>query len=110
MMLIIYLYDKTKRTKKGILIACLIPVLISIAVLSWENIFSIFPIIASVIMILAFLLNSEKAIRVIGLISNILWTVYGVIYMSFSAICEVFSVIGTIIAIVKENKNKNENK
>ena len=104
MMLIIYLYDKTKRNKKGILIAILIPVLVVITVLSWENIYSIFPIIASVIMLIAFLLNDEKTIRILGLISNLLWTVYGVIYMSYSAICEVFSVIGTWIAIVKRNK------
>ena len=105
MMLIIYFYDKQQKKNKKILIIILVIVLIAIALLSWQNIYSIFPIMASSIMILAFLLNDENKIRMLGFISNIFWTIYGIIYFSYVTIVfEILSVIGTFIAIKKNKK------
>ena len=105
-MLIIYLYEKRGRKNKKLLISALLIVLIIISIISWENIYSMFPITASIIMLFAFLLDNEKNIRIIGVISNILWTIYGIIYRSYSAmIFEVFSVIGTLIAVYKNRDN-----
>lgn len=108
MMIIIYFYDKSKRKNKKLLIAILIPVLIAISLLSWENIYSVFPIFSSTIMLVAFLLKNEKTIRIFGVISNLSWTVYGIIHMSYSSIIfEIFAVAGTAISLIKEKKSKN---
>ena len=102
MMIIIYLYEKSGRQRKKILIAILIPVLILIAFFSWENIYSIFPIFSSVIMLVAFLLKSENSIRLIGIISNFSWTIYGLMHSSYiTIIFEVITLIATCISLYK---------
>ena len=49
--LIIYIFEKKKSNRNKLLIVITIPILITISVLTYQNIYSIFPIIASVISI-----------------------------------------------------------
>ena len=73
--------------------------------LSYENIFSIFPVFACLITFISFLNKDENIIRFIGIISAVCWLVYAFIYMSYSAIIfEIIIIISTIIAYIK-NKN-----
>ena len=96
MMIIIYLYEKTGRNKKGILIILMIPVFILIAYFAWENIYSIFPIFSSIVMLIAFLLKDENNIRIMGVISNFSWTIYGIMHGSYiTIIYEVITLVAT---------------
>ncbi|MBO4815443.1 MAG: YgjV family protein [Clostridia bacterium] len=106
--MLIYLFDKYKVKSKKILTVCLIPLLIIISLATYENVFSIFPIFASVISIIAFLTNNENEIRRIGIVSAICWFIYAVIYKSYIAIAfEILLIISTIIAFIKNSKNRN---
>lgn len=109
MMIIIYLCEKSGIEKKAVLIAILIPVLILIAAFSWENIYSIFPIFSSIIMLIAFLLKDENNIRLTGIISNFSWTIYGIFHMSYSTIIfEAITLVATCVSLCTV-KFKKEN-
>ena len=108
-LIIIYFLSDDEK-KKRILVLILIPLLIVMAFLSYENIFSIFPVTACIVTFYSFLSKNEDVIRFIGIISASCWLVYAVIHMSYTAIVfEVVTVIATIIAYVK-NKRKPERK
>ncbi len=107
--IIIYLFDKFKVKNKTILTILLIPFLINISLITYENIFSIFPIIASCVVIISFLSNNENFIRGIGLIAAVCWLIYAVVYKSYVAIVfEVITLIATIVAFVKYIRIKKE--
>ena len=105
MMLIIYFFEKKNYKNKSILFLILIPVLVLITVLTYDNIYSILPIIASLIVLIGFLLKDENKIRLIGMISDISWLIYGIIYLSYPAIVfETITIISIIIAIINNKK------
>ena len=86
----------------------MIPLLIIISLISWDGISSILPIIASIIVLIGFLLNNENDIRLIGIISSICWLIYGLIYISYSAIIfNAVTIITTTIALIKNKKIDN---
>lgn len=100
--IIIYIFEKYNIKNKNILTICTIPFLIIIALITFENIFSIFPIIASVAVIISFLTNNENTIRKIGIVSAVCWLIYAIVYKSYVAIpFEVFILFATIIAFAK---------
>lgn len=104
-LILIYLFsDNTK--KKKVLVALLIPILIVMSYFSYENIFSVFPVIACLITFISFLDKDENKIRFVGIISAVCWLIYAVIHGSFIAILfEVITIVSTIIAYLKNKKN-----
>ena len=102
--LIIYLFDMYKKNKK-VLIAILFPILIVISVITFENIYSVFPMIASIVVIISFLTDNEDLIRRIGIIAAICWLIYAIVYKSYVAIAfEVITLIVVVIAYFKRRK------
>ena len=114
-LLTIYLFEKYKWKNKNLVAMFLIAALVGINIITYQNIFSIFPMIASVIAIVSFLMNNENYIRGIGIIATSCWLVYAIAYKSYvSIIFEVATLIGVFIAFVKNLKgdvkeNKKEN-
>ena len=105
-LILIYFFSKDEKKKK-ILVFTLIPLLIGMSILSYENIFSLFPVFACLITFISFLSNDENKIRFVGIISAVCWLVYAVIYRSYSAIIfEIITVISTTIAYIKNKKTK----
>ena len=103
-LILIYFFSNDEKKKK-ILVLILIPLLIIMSVLSYENIYSLFPIIACLITFNSFLSKDENKIRFIGIISASLWLIYAIVYVSYSAIVfEAITVISTIIAYIKNKK------
>lgn len=102
----IYVYEKYKLEGKNLVAYSFIVCLIIINLFSFQNLFSIFPIIASVIVIMSFMTNNEDYIRGIGLVSAVCWLIYAIVYKSYIAIVfEVVTLIGTLIAFVKSTSN-----
>ena len=104
--ILLYLFSDNKDKKK-ILVALLILILILIAFLSYENIYSIFPVIASLLTFSSFLLKKENKIRFIGIITSACWLVYAIIHVSYPGI--IFGIIMTIstaVAYIKNRKTK----
>ena len=106
--IIIYIFDKYKFANKKILIYSIIPFLVVISLITYENIFSLFPIIASVIAIASFLSDDENLIRQIGAIATFCWLIYAIVYKSYVAIVfEVLTFTATAIAFFKLRKEKD---
>ena len=76
--------------------------LLMVNILTFQNFFSIFPLIASVIVIVSFLEKNENSIRAIGVISAICWLIYAIVYKSYIAIVfEIFTLIDVCYAFFK---------
>ena len=102
--LIIYLFDVLKKNKK-VLLCIIIPILLVISFLTYENIFSIFPIIGIVLAVLSFTTNNEDLIRRTGIIGAICWLIYSVVYKSYiSIIFEAVTLVSVVIAYFKRRK------
>jgi len=107
--IIIYFFEKKEGKKKNILVFSTIPLLILISLFTYENIYSIFPIIASTVILISFVLSNENTIRISGIISALCWLIYAAMYKSYAGVFfEGFSMITTFIACLK-NKNINSN-
>ena len=102
--LIIYLFDVLKKNKK-VLLCIIIPILLVISFLTYENIFSIFPIIGIVLAVLSFTTNNEDLIRRTGIIGAICWLIYSVVYKSYiSIVFETVTLVSVVIAYFKRRK------
>ena len=100
--IIIYLFDKFDVKNKNLLTICIIPFVIVISFITYENIYSVFPIVASVVAILSFLADSESIIRAIGVVAAVCWLIYAIVYGSYVAIVfEVITLIFVAIAFIK---------
>lgn len=107
LVIIYYLSGKNKNKKTIVLI--MIPILLIISLLTYQNIFSIFPIIAVIISLLSFINDNENIIRFIGIISAIGWLIYAIVYHSYVAIIfEIFIIISTVIAYIKNKNNSGK--
>ena len=106
-LIIIYIYEKYKWENKNIIAFIFILILTIINIATFQNIYSIFPMIASVIVIISFLMNDEDYIRGIGLISAVCWLIYAIAYHSYIAIIfEIVTLIGVLIAFAKNISSK----
>ena len=106
-LILIYLLSEDKKKKKSLVII-LIPILIVMSYLSYENIFSIFPVFGCLMTFNSFLSNSTNRIRFLGIISALCWLVYAIVYVSYSAIIfEIIIVIATTIAYFKNYSSNN---
>ncbi len=108
----IYLSDKYKSNNKKSLIAFIIVLMLIITLYTAfinKEIFAIFPIIASVSVIISFLTNNEDTIRMIGVLAAVCWLIYARICGSYVAIVfEIITLLFTLIALVKNSKKRLE--
>lgn len=103
----IYLFDKYKLKNKFLVSMIFIIMLLIINIVTFQNVFSIFPMVASIIVILSFLDDNENLIRVVGVISAICWLIYAIVYKSYISIAfEVITLLNVCVALVKYLKQK----
>ena len=100
----IYLFDKYQIKNKIKVSMFFIILLLIINILTFQNIYSIFPTIASIIVVLSFIIGDENIIRMIGVIAAICWLLYAIVYKSYIAI--IFEVITLIDVCYAFYKNK----
>lgn len=107
-LLSIHIIEKYKLKNKKLIASIFIVIIFILNIIAFQNVFSIFPIIASIVVIVSFLIDNEDYIRGIGIISAVCWLIYAIAYKSYiSIIFEVITIIGTFIAFVKNKKNKS---
>ena len=117
-MITIYVFEKYKWKFKNYVSGFFIVLLIIVNIITFQNIYSIFPLIASVVVIISFLSENEDLIRAIGVISAICWLIYGIVYGSYIGIIfEIITLMGVFIAFIENSRNaklefnkKKENK
>ena len=101
----IYLFDKYKLKNKYLVSIFFVTILLIINIVNFQNIYSIFPMIASTIVIISFLSNDENKIRIVGVISAICWLIYAIVYKSYIAIIfEVITLINVFLALFRNIK------
>jgi len=82
--------------------------------ITYKNIFSLLPTIASYIYLLILLLKNMKLVRKLTIVLRFLWTIYDFIAKAYTTFAlDIFSLISSIIAIYrldvkKENSEKKE--
>lgn len=105
----IYMFEKHKLKHKGLVLSFFIVLLLVINIMTFQNIFSIFPMIASIIAIASFLGNNENDIRWIGILAAICWLAYAIVYKSYISIAfEVITLLNVILAFLKNLSNKKK--
>lgn len=105
----IYFFEKYNLKYKMIISIFFVILFLVINIIAFQNIYSIFPTIASIIAVTSFLNNDEDIIRVMGLISNTNWLIYAIVYKSYvSIIFESLTIIGIFIAFIKNSFKKND--
>lgn len=103
-LIFIYFFDKFKK----MLALFFVILLIIINIVTFQNIYSIFPMIASTIVILSFLMT-ENDVRKIGIVAAICWLIYAIVYKSYIAIIfEVLTLISVIVAFIKNRKPRKK--
>ena len=107
-LVVLFLFDKYKLNNKFLAAMIFVLILLVINILTFQNIYSIFPLVASVIVILSFLFNKENHIRIIGIISAVCWLIYAIVYKSYVAI--IFEVIILVNVCLSLYKNINYKK
>ena len=102
----IYVFEKYNLKNKKAIAMLFIILLGVINIITFQNVYSIFPLIASIIVVISFLMNNEDAIRGIGVISAVCWLIYAIAYKSYIAIVfEIVTLVGVCIAFIKNMKN-----
>ncbi len=103
---LVSLYTFKDKDIKKIIAALFIGLLIAINIVTFQNIYSLFPMVASTIVIASFL-GKSNTIRGIGVIAAICWLIYAIVYKSYIAIVfEVVTLIGVVIAYIKNRKRR----
>lgn len=108
-LLTIYIFEEYNWNNKKIPVIFFVILLLIVNIMTFQNIYSIFPMIAISIAILSFLTNKENIIRIIGLIAAICWLIYGIVYKSyFSILFQIVTIFNICISFFK-NKLSNKN-
>ena len=112
-LILIYLFSNDEKKKK-ILVLVLLVLIMSMAFLSYENAYSVFPVAACLVTFNSFLSKNEDHIRLVGIISAFFWLIYEIAHGSYiTIIFEVVTVVSTTLAYKKNKKNDiryNENR
>ena len=111
-----FLIDAKKQDNKEItrrdvhILIILLMFVLFLSILSYENIFSMFPILATVASTIAIWQKNTKVYRFLGIICSIFWLIYHIYLVSIIAIIlESLLLISTVIGFVRELKRSNSN-
>lgn len=98
----IYLFDKYNFKNKTIVVGLFIILLLIANIIAFQNIYSIFPLVASTIVLISFIDNNENNIRIVGIIAAVCWLLYAIVYKSYVAIAfEVVTLIDICVAYIQ---------
>ena len=107
----IFTFEKYKLKNKIYISMFFILLLLVINIITFQNIFSVFPMIASVIVIMSFLVDNENIIREIGVVSAVCWLLYAIAYKSYIAIgFEFITLIDVCVAVFKNLSHSKKKK
>lgn len=103
---IIFYYYKKKDIKPSIIILLIFEIIAVVSgIMSWQNIWSIIPIIVTVIYTYGLWQDNVKVIRIATGIAGFGWAIYDVIVMAYvGAVQEASQLISAIIALFRNRK------
>ena len=110
---IIFYYYKKKDKKPSLMILLFFEIIAVVSgMISWQNMWSVIPIVVTVIYTYGLWQDNVKVIRVTTAIVGLGWAIYDIIVMAFvGAIQEISQFVSAMIALIKnkeETKEKTE--
>ncbi len=110
---IIFYYYKKKDKKPSLMILLIFEIVAIVSgMMSWQNMWSVIPIIVTVIYTYGLWQDNVKVIRITTAIVGLGWAIYDIIVMAFvGAIQEISQFVSAMIALIKnkeETKEKTE--
>lgn len=110
---IIFYYYKKKDKKPSLIILLIFEIVAIVSgMMSWQNMWSVIPIVVTVIYTYGLWQDNVKVIRITTAIVGLGWAIYDIIVMAFvGAIQEISQFVSAMIALIKnkeETKEKTE--
>ncbi len=108
----IFIIVKSKYKKLNSIMFLILFILVYciVAIVTYNNVLSLFPIIAALVYIISIWNGNEIVIKKTAFATYFLWLAYNIFVFSISGIVSnVVSIISTFIAIINYDKNKEEN-
>ena len=102
----VFYYYKKKGKKPSLAILLLFEIVAIVSgIISWQNIWSIIPIVATVLYTYGLWQDDVKIIRITTAIVGLGWAIYDIIVMAYiGAIQESSQFVSAIIALIRKNK------
>ena len=105
---LIFYYYKKKDMKPSLVVLVLFEIVAIVSgIISWQNIWSLIPIIVTVVYTYGLCQDNVTVIRITTGIAGLGWSIYDIIVRAYvGAIQEISQFISAIISLIR-NKNKN---
>lgn len=105
---IVFYYYKKKDKKPSIMVLLIFEIIAIISgIISWQNIWSLIPILVTVIYTYGLWQDNVNIIRITTGIAGLGWAIYNIIVMAYvGAIQEIAQLVSSIISLVKKQDNK----
>jgi len=105
---LIFYYYKKKDMKPSLVVLVLFEIVAIVSgIISWQNIWSLIPIIVTVVYTYGLWQDNVTVIRITTGIAGLGWSIYDIIVRAYvGAIQEISQFISAIISLIR-NKNKN---
>ena len=112
--ILIFNENKNNKTKNDDIITLIIIYVISIilAIITYEGLYSLLPVLATMIYTYAVYQKNVKTYKVLGIPIQVLWIIYAISLMSIVSIfVETAMLINCFVGLIRENKtNSSDNK
>lgn len=103
--LVFYYYKKKDKKPSVIFLSIFIVIAIVSGILTWQNVFSIIPIIATIVFTYGLWQDNVKITRICTAITAGNWTIYNVIVKAYAgALQSLAECISAIIAMIRNRK------
>lgn len=105
----IILKDKNKKYNKSIFLYIFIIIYITVSIITYKNIWSLFPLVAAIIYLIPIWNGNKKMVKQTALLCYFLWLAYNIFILSLAGIISnIVSIISTGIAVYSEKNKKLE--
>lgn len=96
-----------KKIPKYLIIIFFIFIIIG-NIISYQNIYSLLPFLASIFYVIALITKNMKIVRQTTIVQKLSWTLYDFIVKSYSTfVMDIISIVSIFIAIIRYDKNNN---
>ena len=93
------------KKHKNILVSIILLLYLIITIVFYEGIYSMFPLVANSTYFIMMIKNTRKGLLIGGIISPVLWLLYGIFVGSYAvAITEFIMLISNVIQLIKLSK------
>ena len=113
--ILIYLHDKFELNKKKLLAVFLILLMVVSVYITFKltntpfSLKEIFPMFATIMIVVSLVSNSKNIIRLVGLIAAICWLIYGIVFGSIAGIIfEIIIIASTLISYIRGKLHPGE--